>query len=88
MASRHRSGTMAPARTGGSNATSSAPGLRWHGSLSAGKQNGMTRSVATSMSASATVTASTLVMSGDAVRGEGEDVTPVARHRCTMRVGL
>jgi hypothetical protein len=42
-------------------------------SLSAGKQNGTSRSVTTSTSASTNVTASALVMSGDAVRGEGED---------------
>jgi hypothetical protein len=44
----------------------------WPGSLSAAKkQNGMSRSVASSTNAPTTVTASTLVMSGDVVRGGG-----------------
>ena len=60
-------------RTGGSNATSSEPAPQWRGSLSVGKRNGMSRSVTMSAIASTNVTASTLVMSGDAVSGEEED---------------
>jgi hypothetical protein len=73
VVSRHRSGTTAPMRTGGSNATSSEPAPQWRGSLSVGKRNGMSRSVTMSAIASTNVTASTLVMSGDAVSGEEED---------------